>query len=84
MKLVYETKYEGTGCNLCELIAKKDRKIEKMTDDLERWQEQGIFPTTVEKTKADVMSLYECISRLQEEHRCILEAFNCHPSSKMI
>ncbi|KAK3934980.1 hypothetical protein QBC46DRAFT_424357 [Diplogelasinospora grovesii] len=54
LKLVFETEYRQDACNLCGQIAKKQRRLAKMTNDIERWRRDGNRLATVKKTESDL------------------------------
>src|SRR5689334_9579724 len=72
LKLVFSTNHVSTDCMACISIAKKQRRIKKMTADMERWQREGNRPATLEMTKSEVAELQISISLLWERH---LEGF---------
>ncbi|KAK3944008.1 hypothetical protein QBC46DRAFT_376070 [Diplogelasinospora grovesii] len=68
LKLVFETGYRQDACKLCGQIAKKQRRLAKMTQDIERWKRDGNRPATVEKTESDLTKVRHSISRILEQH----------------
>lgn len=44
LRLVFETEHIDRFCKLCEMIAKKKRRLEKMEADIERWKWEGDRP----------------------------------------
>lgn len=68
LKLVFSIHNETGVCGACTKIAKKRRRIRKMTGDIKRWREQGNRPATVEKTESEVAALQCAISNLWEQH----------------
>ncbi|KAH8889962.1 hypothetical protein GQ53DRAFT_722356 [Thozetella sp. PMI_491] len=68
LKLVFETNHSDDCCTLCKLIAKKTRRVTKMTQDIQRWKQDGNRPATVEKTQNDVAEILTSISRMVEQH----------------
>ena len=68
LKLVFETNHSDSCCSLCEKIAKKKRRITKMTADIERWKRDGNRPATIERTKSNAAEILASLSRMVEEH----------------
>lgn len=68
LKLVFCTQYEIGNCGPCRNIAKKQRRVEKMTADIERWRGEGNRPVTIEQTEYDLDVIRRLISDLRKQH----------------
>ncbi|KAL1898475.1 hypothetical protein Sste5346_003378 [Sporothrix stenoceras] len=68
LKLVYATVYRNETCKLCDQIEKKNRRLEKLQRDVERWQHEGNRPATIEKTQNDINEIAERVNRLYQDH----------------
>ncbi|EPE02129.1 hypothetical protein F503_06133 [Ophiostoma piceae UAMH 11346] len=68
LKLVYTTSYKSENCKLCEQIEKKNRRLEKLQRDVERWRQEGNRPATIEKTERDIEEIAERVNQLWEDH----------------
>jgi len=60
--------YEIGDCGLCRNIAKKQRRVEKITADIERWRGEGNRPATIERTEYDLDVIRRSISDLRKQH----------------
>ncbi len=69
LKLVYDTKMQHGACKICDQITKKDRRLRKMYDDIQRWTMEGNRRATIEKTEADIEDLKVQISELWHNHQ---------------
>lgn len=68
LKLVWSTQYEDAACKICKQIAMKQRRISKMTTDIERWRRERNRTATIEKTESDMKGVYQSISSLRNRH----------------
>ncbi|KAJ2890467.1 hypothetical protein MKZ38_001851 [Zalerion maritima] len=68
LKLVWETIYLQNPCKLCDDIAKKRRRIDKLEMDIARWQSEGNRRATIEKASADWQDIQNQISRMWDQH----------------
>ncbi|KAM7208326.1 hypothetical protein V8F20_001304 [Naviculisporaceae sp. PSN 640] len=68
LKLVYDTKLEPSRCKICDQVAKKTRRINKMCDDIYRWQREGNRRATIEKTQRDIEDIQIQVMELQNTH----------------
>ncbi|CAK7564338.1 MAG: hypothetical protein SEPTF4163_002227 [Sporothrix epigloea] len=68
LKLVYATVDRSDPCKLCEQIETKNRRLEKLYRDVERWQLQGNRPATIEKAKRDIAEITERVGQLYQDH----------------
>lgn len=68
LKLVYETIQVHTHCKICDQITKKLRRVNKMYDDIYRWQREGNRRATIEKTERDVAEITYQIADLRATH----------------
>ncbi len=68
LKLVFCTQYAIGAYGPCRNIAKKQRRVEKMTADIERWRGEGNRPATIERTEYDLDIIRRSISDLQKQH----------------
>ncbi len=62
LSLFSETNHSDNCCNLCERIAKKKRRLTKMTADIERWRRDGNRPATVERTQSNAAEILASLS----------------------
>jgi hypothetical protein len=69
LKLVYDTKYHAGTCKLCDQIKKKDRRVTKMEQDIERWKREGNRRATIEKTERDIQEISLQISEIWGQHQ---------------
>ncbi|KAL2150588.1 hypothetical protein VTH82DRAFT_7151 [Thermothelomyces myriococcoides] len=76
LKLIYHTHMESKVCKLCEQIGKKQRRVAKMAEDIERWRSEGNRRATIEKTEREMMELNLQIHQLQTEHEIRRNAVN--------
>ncbi len=68
LKLVYDTVYADGRCKLCDQVEKKDRRVEKMELDIQRWQREGNRKATIEKTIMDMEEIHTQIARILTDH----------------
>lgn len=68
LKLVYETNYLPGNCKLCDQSDKKQRRYNKMAQDVERWRREGNRRATIEKTEIDMEEVRMAIEKLWIEH----------------
>lgn len=69
MKLVYDTNYMPGNCKLCDQIEKKERRYNKMAQDVERWRREGNRKATIEKTEYDMEEVRMAIEKIWGEHQ---------------
>lgn len=69
LKLVYDTNYKNENCKLCEQIEKKERRYNKMAQDIERWRNEGNRRATIEKTEYDMEEVRQAIAKIWTEHQ---------------
>ncbi|KAJ4288712.1 hypothetical protein N0V88_007246 [Collariella sp. IMI 366227] len=58
----------ATVCRVCEQIHKKQRRLMKMNDDVQRWTREGNRRATIEKTLQDAAGVQNQIEDLLREH----------------
>lgn len=68
LKLVWDTDYKGVQCKLCDQMDKKQRRYDKMWQDVERWRKEGNRRATIEKTEYDMVEVQEAIHKIRLEH----------------
>lgn len=68
LKLVYDTTYQSGNCKLCEQIEKKERRWNKMQQDVLRWKREGNRKATIEKTEYDMDDIRVAINKIWAEH----------------
>lgn len=68
LKLVFDTNTERDVCKLCHDIEKKQRRYDKMSRDVERWQREGNRTATIERTCGEMGEVTAQISRMKEDH----------------
>ncbi|GAB1315481.1 hypothetical protein MFIFM68171_05691 [Madurella fahalii] len=69
LKLIFHTDAISEPCKTCDAITKKDRRMQKMQDDISRWQREGGRRATIEKTQADIEELYQQVRQMWIEHQ---------------
>lgn len=69
LKLVYDTNYMPGNCKLCDQIEKKERRYNKMAQDVERWRREGNRKATIEKTEYDMEEVRMAIEKIWGEHQ---------------
>lgn len=80
LKLVYEINYKTTRCCHCDSIATKNRRIAKMSGDVERWRRQQLYPATIAKTEMEIRDLQRIVFRIIAQHETEIGKLttNCH------
>jgi hypothetical protein len=68
LKLIYDTYLQPGVCKHCEAIGKKERRVGKMLDDVQRWTREGNRRATIEKTELEIGALQAQIGELVREH----------------
>lgn len=68
MKLVYQTLDEPDVCRLCQDIEKKQRRIDKMSRDIDRWRREGNRTATIERTTTEMYEVEGQIRDKRQEH----------------
>ena len=68
MKLVYQTLDEPTVCRLCLDMEKKQRRIDKMKRDIDRWRREGNRTATIERTLGEMHEVEGQIREKNQEH----------------
>lgn len=68
LKLVYHTTYKSEICKLCDQRTKKERRVDKMTQDIRRWRREGNRRATIEKTERDIREVNGQILELVRQH----------------
>ncbi|KAK4643779.1 hypothetical protein QC761_405170 [Podospora bellae-mahoneyi] len=68
LKLVYSWQPAQGPCKICEQKCKKERRIDKMLNDIQRWQREGNRRATIEKTMRDVNDIQLQINELLASH----------------
>lgn len=68
LKLVWDTVRLDSDCRLCEDIAKKNRRIKKLEDDIQRWHSEGNRKATLEKADKDLSEILQQRRKLYEQH----------------
>ncbi|KAK3303680.1 uncharacterized protein B0T15DRAFT_282064 [Chaetomium strumarium] len=68
LKLVYHTYQSPEVCKTCDQIGKKQRRINKMNEDVDRWTREGNRRATIEKTLQDIAELNMQIDELWRQH----------------
>lgn len=69
LKLVYDTNYKPGKCKLCDQIEKKQRRYNKMAQDVERWRCEGNRRATIEKTEYDMAEVQMAVDKIWTEHQ---------------
>lgn len=69
LKLVYDTNYKNENCKLCDQIEKKERRYNKMLQDVQRWRNEGNRRATIEKTECDMEEVRQAIAKIWNEHQ---------------
>lgn len=68
LKLVYNTSFQPQPCKLCDQMSKKERRIRKMSEDIDRWYREGNRRATIEKTRNDIAEIEGQIKDLGKQH----------------
>ena len=68
LKLIYNTYQEPGVCKTCETVSKKQRRVSKMLQDVDRWTCEGNRRATIEKTRQEIDVLQVQIGELCREH----------------
>ena len=68
LKLVYETYHMKEQCKICIDTQKKQRRLEKMHRDVERWQREGNRSATIERTCDEIAEVEGQLYNLQMQH----------------
>lgn len=68
LKLVYETRAEMDVCKLCHDREKKQRRYDKMSRDVQRWQREGNRSATIERTCGEMQEVWMQIQNMYQEH----------------
>ncbi|KAK4098020.1 hypothetical protein N658DRAFT_509939 [Parathielavia hyrcaniae] len=68
LKLIFQTYVQRGLCQKCDQMVKKQRRVRKMRDDVERWRREGNRRATIEKTRRDMAELAGQIDRMWREH----------------
>lgn len=68
LKLVYETNQKKDSCKLCQDMAKKRRRYDKMYCDVQRWQREGNRNATIEMTCGEMHDIHVQIWCMEKEH----------------
>lgn len=74
LKLVYETLSDPDVCRICRDTEKKQRRYNKMYNDIQRWQREGDRKATIERTYGEMHDVIAQINRLNEEHELRLRS----------
>ena len=65
--------FVDTNCKLCQQIGIEQRRIERLTERLGRWErEEAIFPASIEKAEGDIMTGIATIRQLQHRRPSVL------------
>lgn len=54
---------------MCDQIEKKERRYNKMAQDVERWRREGNRKATIEKTEYDMEEVRMAIEKIWGEHQ---------------
>ncbi|ETR97455.1 hypothetical protein M419DRAFT_91501 [Trichoderma reesei RUT C-30] len=68
LKLVYHTIPDPDVCRLCHDREKKERRLNKMIADVERWKQEGNRTATIERTEGEMAIVQEQICAMNKEH----------------
>jgi hypothetical protein len=68
LKLIYNTYLEPGVCKTCEHVHKKQRRLHKMQDDIERWTGEGNRRATIEKTRREIAEVAGQIEEMWRGH----------------
>lgn len=69
LKLVFETDFQNKQCKLCDQMDKKTRRVQKMAQDVDRWEREGNRRATIEKTQYDMDELHSQINKIWVDHQ---------------
>lgn len=56
------------SCKICDQMMKKERRMDKMMQDIARWHREGNRRATIEKTQRDVRELKKQFDELVVKH----------------
>ncbi|KAJ0312678.1 hypothetical protein COL154_011607 [Colletotrichum chrysophilum] len=59
---------EADKCKLCYDIDKKNRRVDKMQRDIERWYREGNRKATIERTSIEMQEVQRQIHEMQTSH----------------
>ncbi|KAK1826831.1 hypothetical protein QBC39DRAFT_268349 [Podospora conica] len=68
LKLINDTTRINGDCKICDQIRKKQRRVEKMKKDIQRWQYEGNRWATIDKTNEDIAEIDNQIDDLFRTH----------------
>ncbi|AEO63882.1 25880793-e0ca-4958-843a-5e01de20ea72 [Thermothielavioides terrestris] len=68
LRLVYQTYLINDPCQLCEKVDKKQRRLAKMAQDVDRWAREGGRGATIQRTQAEMHDLQLEIDKLLRDH----------------
>ncbi|KAH6618271.1 hypothetical protein B0J18DRAFT_371802 [Chaetomium sp. MPI-SDFR-AT-0129] len=68
LKLIFNTYLEPEPCKMCDQIDKKQRRLNKMMEDVRRWRNEGNRRATIEKTETEMRALNSQIGTMWVEH----------------
>lgn len=69
LKLVYKTELKDEPCKQCEQRVKKQRRLDKLANDVKRWKHEGNRPASIEKAEREIEEIDSRISKLMVEHQ---------------
>ncbi|KXX83031.1 hypothetical protein MMYC01_200470 [Madurella mycetomatis] len=76
LKLIYHTDIVSSPCKVCDAITKKVRRMQKMKDDIYRWQREGGRRATIEKTQGDILEINAQVEQLYIDHYTRVTSIN--------
>ncbi|KAJ0384870.1 hypothetical protein COL922a_007482 [Colletotrichum nupharicola] len=65
---VPDRRNEADKCKLCYDIDKKNRRVDKMQRDIERWYREGNRKATIERTSIEMQEVQRQIHEMQTSH----------------
>ncbi|EGS18404.1 uncharacterized protein CTHT_0064300 [Thermochaetoides thermophila DSM 1495] len=68
LRLVMTAYFQEDICKLCDEINKKQRRIEKMSQDIARWKLEGNRRATIDRTTAEIKEIEMKLDRLRVQH----------------
>jgi hypothetical protein len=65
---VYEIYHRNEVCELCQDIEKKELRLDKMGQDVEKWRQEGTHQATIERTASEMLQVLAQIYDKQHTH----------------
>ncbi|KAI6080272.1 hypothetical protein F4821DRAFT_67839 [Hypoxylon rubiginosum] len=69
LKLIFITNQDPNRCKLCRDIENKQRKSEKLNEDICRWGSMAYRTVSIEKAKGELETTQNNIAGMLEQHK---------------